>query len=258
MPSARGRSVAAHAAAPFDGSASSDPDDGDRLSYAWSFDDGGTAVGPLVTHAFAAPGLHQASLTVTDPTGLSSTGITYIQIVAEPLAPQSPGATHRTPPIVSGLAFSPSSFAVGPRPTAVSAETQRRASRRGDRRRASKRSRQAHDRDRHDDPLQPHDDVDGDGRDRPHRQRPQIPRPLRRHGARRGRPCTLTTPVGTITRRAVRAGRVSLAFSGRIGTKALAPGTYVATVTARNTVGTKSRAASARFTIVGPSAASRR
>ena len=257
VPSARARSVAAHAAAPFDGSASSDPDDGDRLSYAWSFDDGGTAVGPVVTHAFATPGLHQAALTVTDPTGLSSTGITYIQIVAEPLAPQSPGATHRTPPIVSGLAFSPSSFAVGPRPTAVSAGTQRNVSRRGDRRRASK----------------------------GHGKRTtaigttirfnltttstvtiaiaHIVNGRRSHGrcvasARRGRACTLMTPAGTITRRAVRAGQVSFAFSGRIGTKALAPGTYVATVTAKNTVGTRSRAASARFTIVGPSAASRR
>ncbi len=66
------------------------------------------------------------------------------------------------------------------------------------------------------------------------------------------------TPSGTITRRAVRAGRVSLAFSGRIGSKALTRGTYVATVTAKNTLGTKSRSASARFTIVGPSAVTRR
>jgi NAD+ synthase len=60
------------------------------------------------------------------------------------------------------------------------------------------------------------------------------------------------------TRRAVRAGRVSIAFSGRIGSKALTRGTYVATVTATNTLGTKSRRVSARFTIVGGPGATRR
>ncbi len=49
----------------FDGSGSTDPDPGDALSYAWSFDDGTTATGPVVTHAFATVGAHVATLTVT-------------------------------------------------------------------------------------------------------------------------------------------------------------------------------------------------
>jgi hypothetical protein len=56
--------------------AGSDPDAGDTLSYAWRFDDGATASGPDVQHSFAGLGPHTATLTVTDPTGLSATTTT--------------------------------------------------------------------------------------------------------------------------------------------------------------------------------------
>jgi PKD repeat protein len=55
----------------FSGSGSSDID-GDALTYAWSFDDGGSATGAAVSHAFSAAGTHSATLTVTDPTGLAN------------------------------------------------------------------------------------------------------------------------------------------------------------------------------------------
>ena len=54
----------------FDGAGSSDPDPGDALTYSWSFDDGTMVTGATVTHAFAAPGPHAGTLTVTDPLGL--------------------------------------------------------------------------------------------------------------------------------------------------------------------------------------------
>jgi hypothetical protein len=52
----------------FDASASSDPD-GTIISYAWSFGDGGTAVGAVVSHSYAATGSYTAQLTVTDNGG---------------------------------------------------------------------------------------------------------------------------------------------------------------------------------------------
>ncbi len=55
----------------FNGSASSDPD-GSVVSYAWTFDDGGSASGPTVSHTFATPGAHSATLTVTDNGGLTN------------------------------------------------------------------------------------------------------------------------------------------------------------------------------------------
>jgi YVTN family beta-propeller protein len=56
----------------FNGAASSDPD-GPIARYDWSFGDGQTALdaGPLVSHAYKAPGTYQATLKVTDAEGCS-------------------------------------------------------------------------------------------------------------------------------------------------------------------------------------------
>ena len=51
----------------FDGNASTD--DGDVVSYEWSFDDGTTKTGATVSHAFESAGEHTATLTVTDDDG---------------------------------------------------------------------------------------------------------------------------------------------------------------------------------------------
>lgn len=85
----------------FDGSRASDPDDGDTLTYAWSFDDGATATGATVTHAFSTPGVHTATLTVTDPTGLTTKQAVGVTVTSPPAA-LSP--TLPTPPTLpSGM-----------------------------------------------------------------------------------------------------------------------------------------------------------
>jgi hypothetical protein len=93
--------VAAESAAiAFDGSASSDADDGDALSFAWAFDDGTTATGPSVAHAFATAGPHTATLTVTDPTGRSGSASTVVTVIAPTLGgpppPPAPRARAKT------------------------------------------------------------------------------------------------------------------------------------------------------------------
>jgi serine protease len=55
----------------FDASGSTDPD-GQVVSYAWTFGEGGTGVGTPVTHTYAASGSYTVSLTVTDDDGATA------------------------------------------------------------------------------------------------------------------------------------------------------------------------------------------
>lgn len=77
------RAPRAVASTPFDASASCDPD-GDPLTFAWTFDDGATAVGASVQHTFATPGLHFGTVTVTDSTGRSATATTSVTVPKPP------------------------------------------------------------------------------------------------------------------------------------------------------------------------------
>ncbi|MCA1707063.1 MAG: cell wall-binding repeat-containing protein, partial [Actinobacteria bacterium] len=66
---------------------------------------------------------------------------------------------------------------------------------------------------------------------------------------RRARKCIRLTVVGTLTRIS-RQGRNSVGFSGRIGSKALSPGGYQATLTATDAAGNRSRPRTITFKIV--------
>jgi hypothetical protein len=61
--------------------------------------------------------------------------------------------------------------------------------------------------------------------------------------------CTRATKVGPLTRKRLQPGLNTIAFSGRIGKRALKPGKYTATLTARNATGT-AKPVTVRFTIV--------
>jgi PKD repeat protein len=66
----------------FNGSGSSDPD-GNTLTYAWDFGDGGTATSALASHTYSAAGSYLVSLTVTDDgtPSLSNTATTSASIL---------------------------------------------------------------------------------------------------------------------------------------------------------------------------------
>lgn len=72
----------------FDGTASFDPD-GEITAYRWDFGDGGTATGPVAEHAYEAPGLYIATLTVEDDTGVANsiaTGEVRVLVNHRPVA----------------------------------------------------------------------------------------------------------------------------------------------------------------------------
>jgi PKD domain len=94
-------------AASFNGGGSSDPNDGEALSYAWSFDDGTSASGAVVSHTFATAGSHHATLTVTEPNGVTASATAAI-VVSLPA------------PVIGGLKLSHTHFKRGKKAASVS------------------------------------------------------------------------------------------------------------------------------------------
>ncbi|HUA73816.1 MAG TPA: PKD domain-containing protein [Solirubrobacteraceae bacterium] len=102
----------------FDGAGSSVQEAGDSIvAYAWSFDDGGAASGAQATHAFATPGTHTATLTVTDVLGI--TGQSSVAVAVSSPSPGQAEVVRRAPIVidrplrpagVSHLKLSPGSF----------------------------------------------------------------------------------------------------------------------------------------------------
>ncbi|MDZ4341769.1 MAG: PKD domain-containing protein, partial [Candidatus Binatia bacterium] len=72
----------------FDGSGSTDPD-GTIATWAWSFGDGTSGSGAMITHVYTAAGTYIPTLTVTDNGGATNTTSTSI-VVNAPALPSAP------------------------------------------------------------------------------------------------------------------------------------------------------------------------
>jgi PKD domain len=59
-------------------------DPGDVLSYSWTFDDGARSSTAVTSHAFALPGTHRGTVTVTDASGLTATASPAVTVLAAP------------------------------------------------------------------------------------------------------------------------------------------------------------------------------
>jgi immune inhibitor A len=77
---AAGETVAFSAVGSFD-----DLDAPEALTYEWAFGDGETATGAEATHAYAAKGTYEATLTVTDTGGLSDTDTVFVTVLGPDL-----------------------------------------------------------------------------------------------------------------------------------------------------------------------------
>ena len=89
----------------FDGIGSSDPD-GTLASYSWDFGDGSTGSGATPGHTYAAPGMYNVTLTITDDAGATDSAATTADI-RQP-ANQPPLADPNGP--YSGTAGMPVAF----------------------------------------------------------------------------------------------------------------------------------------------------
>lgn len=114
--------VAPGAQVAFDASASSDPDR-DPLALAWTFDDGATAAGAIVSRSFAVAGAHTGTVAASDPAGRTASATAAVQVIA----PLSPGGTgDGIAPQLLGLAFDRSAFSAAPSGPSVRASARRR------------------------------------------------------------------------------------------------------------------------------------
>ena len=73
------QTVTVNTSATFNGSGSSDSD-GAIVSYSWTFGDGGSASGAVVSHMYTSPGSFTATLTVTDNSGASASATAAITV----------------------------------------------------------------------------------------------------------------------------------------------------------------------------------
>jgi hypothetical protein len=64
----------------------------DPLTYRWTFDDGQSASGASVAHAFTSAGTHNATVTVTDALGFTATATASVSVTGAPAAAAPSGA----------------------------------------------------------------------------------------------------------------------------------------------------------------------
>jgi PKD domain len=185
----------------------------------WSFGDGTAASGVNVSHTYAAAGTYQVSLSTADALGNPTSASGTVTIV--PAAAATPAAT--TPasrPAISGAKLTNRRFRVAKRSTAISAkQPPSGTSIRFSLSAASK--------------LQIAITATASGLRRGHSCLAPTPGLRRTHAKR----CARTLRLGTLTRSSEPRGSDSVAFSGRIGHRALAAGSYKATLTATDAAG---------------------
>ncbi|MDO8189291.1 PKD domain-containing protein [Conexibacter sp. JD483] len=111
LPHARATAASASAqtgaAVAFSAAGSCAADPAAPLTFVWQFDDGGSAAGAEVAHAFATAGAHTATVTAIDPAGKSAAASAQVTIAAPPAQP-GPGprtgrGADRTPPRLTAL-----------------------------------------------------------------------------------------------------------------------------------------------------------
>jgi PKD repeat protein len=199
------------------------------VTTAWDFGDGTAGDGPSASHAFTAAGARTVTVTATDTFGNRATASGTV-VVADPPKADPPDTTA---PEITALTLTRTTFAVARARTPLAAR-RTPAPKRGTVIRLT---------------LSEAASVriviqrEATGR-RSGKRCVKATRANRKH-----KRCTQLISVGTLTR-AGKSGRSTIAFSGRLGSKALAPGRYRLSTVATDAAKNASKATAARFVIV--------
>ena len=106
--------------ATFDASASTPGTNATSLTYAWSFGDGGSASGRIVTHAFTQIGTFTVTLTVTNERGLSASTTQTVTVATSPLPAGDWVFSPTTPAAGDTVVFNATAVRAAPGRTIVS------------------------------------------------------------------------------------------------------------------------------------------
>lgn len=186
------------------------------LTTSWSFGDGAAAAGAATQHAYARAGAYTATVTATDALGNAASQSGTVQVTV------GAGVAPGEPPVLAGASLTNRRFRVGRTRTAVSAARRRRAAAAPVGTTFRFRLNQAAS-------VRIAFAKQGPGLRGRGGRCAKPSRRLRRAGARR---CTRPVAIRPALTRALPAGANAVPFSGRIGRRPLAPGRYVATLTA--------------------------
>ncbi len=191
----------------------------------WSFGEGAGAAGTSVTHAYAAAGDYRVTVTSADAFGGATSASGTIAIAPLPVSRESP-------PVITAASIANRRFRVARGATAISARSLPRGTAFRFTLSAAAELKVAIER------AAPGLRV---GR--------RCATPTKRLEHAHARHCTRLVGIATLTRSREPAGADHLAFSGRIGRRALAAGAYDATLTASNGGG-RSKTVTLMFTVI--------
>ena len=185
---------------------------GDILSgttISWDFGDGSQADGGVVDHVFGQPGPAVVTITATDEAGNSTSEQRVVAVQPAPGPVPTGPDVDTTAPVVSKASLTNKRFRVTRRGTAQLAATKRKRAPAGTALRLTL------------------------------SERATLAVSIERRRVVRG----------TLVRASAGPGRATIPFSGRIGRRALSPGSYTATITAIDGAGNRSRAVRVKFSV---------
>jgi len=211
-----------------------DPDPGDVATPQWGFSDGSTASALSPSHTFSALGPFTATLTATDSSGLTA----QAQVTGTIDTGKPP--PDKTKPVVKNVRFDPATFRASPKANTATTAAAKKPKRPpvGSKLRFTL-----------SETASAVIVIDAKRQGRITKSGTKKLCKAKSASNAKGKACTYYTTRAKLKRAHLGAGAGSIAFTGRIAGKALAPGAYRATFTPTDPAGNVGAPVSAAFTV---------